>query len=183
MTMTKHFQMERVDRFVYLATTIGLGEVVYRKERNETLKGYGKVIVEITSTGIKKVIDANEDKLITMYLITEKELRYYIKNPTVALRNKVRKNAEKGYISMQNKIKLQKRGRKLSFLFAAKHQNASAGRLPTRRPAFVQFPQFRNFLPQKFCAKCRKEISRNLLTTVRTCAIIYTEREKERTTQ
>ena len=103
--MTRHFQTERVDRFIYIATKIGLGEVVFKEEREDTLKGYGRVIIEITSTGIKKVIDAKENKLITMYLLTEKELRCHIKNPTVALRNKVRKNAEKGYISMQNKIK------------------------------------------------------------------------------
>ena len=39
MTMTKHFQTERVDRYIYIATTIGLGEVVYREEKEDTLKG------------------------------------------------------------------------------------------------------------------------------------------------
>lgn len=62
MKMTYHAQMERTDRLVYIAMTVGFGEVVFEHfsaERKEC----------ITDTGVLLVKTLKEEKLITAYIV------------------------------------------------------------------------------------------------------------------
>ena len=62
MKMTYHAQMERTDRLVYIAMTVGFGEVVFEHRTHEHREC-------ITDTGVLLVKPLDEEKLITAYIV------------------------------------------------------------------------------------------------------------------
>ena len=61
MKMSKHAQQDRTDRLVYIATTIGFGEIVI-EHRHEDVREC------ITDTGVVMIKSLTEDFLITAYI-------------------------------------------------------------------------------------------------------------------
>jgi hypothetical protein len=61
MKMSKHAQFDRTDRLVYIATTVGFGEVIIRHEREDSVEC-------ITDTGVVMIKSLKEDFLITAYI-------------------------------------------------------------------------------------------------------------------
>ena len=62
MTMSRHVQEDRLDRMVYIATTIGFGEVIFERVNNDRREC-------ITDTGVFMVRSIVGDILITAYII------------------------------------------------------------------------------------------------------------------
>jgi hypothetical protein len=62
MTMSRHAKEDRLDRLVYIATTIGFGNVIFEKHCGDKREC-------ITDTGVLLVKAANEELLITAYIL------------------------------------------------------------------------------------------------------------------
>ena len=74
--LTDHVVNDRLDRITAILTTVGVGEVVYKfQESNQ----YGPNVHCITNTGVIIIKDAHEDKIITMFMLTERRLFAYWK--------------------------------------------------------------------------------------------------------
>ena len=78
--LTDHVVNDRLDRITAILTTVGVGEVVYKfQESNQ----YGPNVHCITNTGVIIIKDAYEDKIITMFMLTERRLFAYWKTHMV----------------------------------------------------------------------------------------------------
>lgn len=100
--MTKHMQMDRIDRYVNIIMTLGLGEEVASFPRaNE----HGPTIHTITSTGIIFVRSVRTQQIITCWVASPSQLYHLYENqkPPIALVNKVKKNHQKGYTKLNIK--------------------------------------------------------------------------------
>lgn len=101
--VTLHFANERLDRAAYIAETVGFGEVV---RVAEWVNRENKPVYEqILNTGVLVVFN-EQRRIITMYIMTEKDLygRYTKNNwgkPPKSLVDKVRKNKKMGYTENQ----------------------------------------------------------------------------------
>ena len=76
MILTDHFKHERLDRYVFIATTIGVGEVIHSHKQTRTKVGDEPCTVAVTSTGVAMVLTP-EGALVTMYILTINEARKY----------------------------------------------------------------------------------------------------------
>ena len=104
---SEHMTKDRVDRYVFIATKIGFGEVVHTA-KTKTTKGEGKV--EITSTGVI-IVRGYNNIVITMYVATVAQIKMYYKNG-VAPRDVIlaaKRNEKKNYIVLQNKAQARAR--------------------------------------------------------------------------
>lgn len=99
-TFSKHFIEDRSDRFVFIATTVGIGEIVHT-HKVETTRGKGKV--EITSTGVI-IVRGYGDVIITMYIATLAEIKKYYDGGEVhrEVFFAARRNEKRGFIKLQN---------------------------------------------------------------------------------
>ena len=97
---TKHFLNDRSDRYIFIAQTVGFGEVAHKHEV-KTTKGSG--YVEITTTGLV-IVRGNDDVIITMYLASLNEIQKYYGDKQVdrEVVFAAKRNAKKGYIQKQN---------------------------------------------------------------------------------
>ena len=78
--LTNHVVNDRLDRITAILTTVGVGEVVYKfQESNQ----YGPNVHCITDTGVIIIKDVYEDKIITMFMLTERRLFAYWKTHMV----------------------------------------------------------------------------------------------------
>ena len=100
---SEHMTKDRVDRYVFIATKIGFGEVVHTAE-TQTSKGKGRV--EITSTGLI-IVRGYNNIVITMYVATVAQIRLYYKNGIVPRQVilAAKRNEKKNYIVLQNTAK------------------------------------------------------------------------------
>ena len=62
---SKHLLEERGDRLMKIATTVGFGEISYKKKMNNGLHAV------FTTTGIMMVTDPHDTFIITMYFAME----------------------------------------------------------------------------------------------------------------
>lgn len=64
-----HISEERLDRAVFIQTTIGIGEIVKEKRRVDE---YGRVSWQcFTNTGVILVLSEDKQMLITLYIATQ----------------------------------------------------------------------------------------------------------------
>ena len=71
--MTYHVAVQRADRVKHIIDDIGLGQIVKEKYTRFNLKQAGRWIC-LTDTGITIVKDEQKQKIITMYVTTQREL-------------------------------------------------------------------------------------------------------------
>ena len=101
---SNHALNERADRIVYIATTIGFGEVIARKVVEDER---GKAIRLLTDTGVIIVTDLREERILTMWIANPTQVKDFypdgVRNQAVL--RLVKKYMEKGYQNKQNKQK------------------------------------------------------------------------------
>lgn len=101
---SNHALNERADRIVYIATTIGFGEVIARKL---VVDERGKAMRLLTDTGVVIVTDPHEKCILTMWIADPTQVKDFypdgIRNQAVL--RLVKKYMEKGYQNEQNKQK------------------------------------------------------------------------------
>lgn len=99
-TFSKHFMEDRSDRYIFIASTVGFGEVVHTHEVNTT-KGKGRV--EITTTGVL-IVRGYDNVIITMYIASLAEIKKYYDGGEVhrEVHLAARRNEKKNYIKLQN---------------------------------------------------------------------------------
>lgn len=101
---SKHALNERADRIAYIATTIGFGEVIARKE---VVDERGKAIRLLTDTGVIIVTDIHEKYILTMWIANPTQVKDFypdgVRNQAVL--RLVKKYMEKGYQNEQDKQK------------------------------------------------------------------------------
>jgi methyl coenzyme M reductase subunit C-like uncharacterized protein (methanogenesis marker protein 7) len=71
--MTYHVSVQRADRVKHIIEDIGLGQIVKEKYTRFSLEQAGRWVC-ITDTGITIVKDEAKEKVITMYVTTQREL-------------------------------------------------------------------------------------------------------------
>ena len=104
MTVSKHIQTERLDRCAFILATIGLGRVIHTYKQPQPKYGT-YAIVKITTTGVA-MITTEQDKLITMYVLTVTEAQKYFNNEIpMLLKSIIIANMRKKYHLLQNEIK------------------------------------------------------------------------------
>jgi hypothetical protein len=95
--MSKHLRTERIDRAEYIATTIGIGKEVIRKEK----KGRDSYSC-LTDTGVV-IIRGFDNSIITMYIATMAQATAIAEgNLPKYLKDVVRRNEKKNYQKNQN---------------------------------------------------------------------------------
>lgn len=101
---SNHALRERADRIIYIATTIGFGEVIARKVVEDER---GKAIRLLTDTGVIIVTDLHEEYILTMWIANPTQVKDFypdgVRNQAVL--RLVKKYMEKGYQDKQNKQK------------------------------------------------------------------------------
>lgn len=100
--LSQHLMRERAGRYAFIATTVGLGEIVHKHSRLH-IRDNKPCTVGITSTGVI-VVTGEDDTIVTLYLGTITEVQTYFDKGKVpcVLEAIVRTNMKRGYISLQN---------------------------------------------------------------------------------
>jgi hypothetical protein len=107
MTISKHFQTERADRYAYIATTVGVGTVVHTVTQQWTKHKSGiPCKVNITNTGVAIITD-QEGNLVTMYILTIEEAKRYFVNAAIpmVLAAIIKMNTKRRHHILQNEVK------------------------------------------------------------------------------
>lgn len=99
--LTTHAREDRADRFAFIATTCGIGEVIHTTVNNESIK------TEITSTGVIFIRNADTNEIITFYIARpEQILRQYPNGKAPAILIAVaRRNLAHGLWEKQDQVK------------------------------------------------------------------------------
>lgn len=71
--MTYHAQVERANRIQHITEEIGIGQIIKEKYVRFNTQSSGKYIC-ITDTGITIIKDEPKEKIITIYVTTQREL-------------------------------------------------------------------------------------------------------------
>ena len=101
MVMTKHFQEERASRYAYIATTIGVGEIIHRHKQAYNKWGTEPCTVNITSTGV--AIVTIDDKIVTMYILRIGEAKTLFNGMIpMILEAIIKRNMKQGHCDKQN---------------------------------------------------------------------------------
>ena len=97
-----HISEDRLDRAVYIMTTIGLGEII-KEQRNVDM--HGRVSWQcLTDTGVILVLNEQKTMAVTLYIATQPKVSAMYKGNTPSwVLKMVRKNAQ--YAEMQNKVR------------------------------------------------------------------------------
>ena len=91
---SKHLLDDRFDRVMHIATTVGFGEIAYKKPLQ---KADGWAV--LTTTGVLLVTDKHDSFIITMYLVTITQLLAIFKGDVPCeLKKVVKENMRKGYV-------------------------------------------------------------------------------------
>lgn len=90
---SKHLLEDRADRLMFIATTVGFGEITYKKPME------GNRWAVFTSTGIMLVTDKNDSYIITMYFANiEKVYALWDGEVPKDLKEVILRNRRKGYV-------------------------------------------------------------------------------------
>lgn len=73
MEMTYHVAVQRANRVKHIIEDVGLGQVIKEKYTRYNITEAGRWVC-ITDTGITIIKDEPKQKIITMYITTQKEL-------------------------------------------------------------------------------------------------------------
>ena len=73
MEMTYHVAVQRADRVKHIIDDIGIGQIIKEKYTRFSLEQAGRWVC-LTDTGITIVKDEQKEKIITMYVTTQREL-------------------------------------------------------------------------------------------------------------
>lgn len=103
-TMSAHFQKDRADRYAFIATTIGLGNVIHSYKQQKNKWHTEPCTVEITSTGIA-IVKAPDGMVVTMYVLTINEAEKYFDTMPLLLAAVIRRNMKRRFHILQNEIK------------------------------------------------------------------------------
>ena len=71
--MTYHVSVQRADRVKHIIEDIGIGQIVKEKYVRFSLNEAGRWVC-LTDTGITIIKDEQKEKIITMYVTTQREL-------------------------------------------------------------------------------------------------------------
>ena len=71
--MTYHVAVQRAERVKHIIEDVGLGQIVKEKYTRFSLEQAGRWVC-ITDTGITIIKDEPKEKIITMYVTTQREL-------------------------------------------------------------------------------------------------------------
>lgn len=71
--MTYHVAVQRAERVKHMIEDVGLGQIVKEKYTRFSLEQAGRWVC-ITDTGITIIKDEPKEKIITMYVTTQREL-------------------------------------------------------------------------------------------------------------
>lgn len=104
-TMSAHFQNDRADRYAFIATKIGLGEVVHTHKQKYNKWGSEPCTVSITTTGVA-IVKAPDGKIVTMYILTLSEAQKYFNSAIpMILAGVIRMNMKRRLHILQDKMK------------------------------------------------------------------------------
>lgn len=71
--MTYHVAVQRADRVKHIIDDIGLGQIIKEKYTRFSLEQAGRWVC-LTDTGITIIKDEQKEKIITIYVTTQREL-------------------------------------------------------------------------------------------------------------
>lgn len=92
---SRHLLEDRADRLINIATTVGFGEIIYKRKLE---KGTGWAV--FTDTGVMLVTDVHDSFIITMYLVSIKQASAIFQGEIpVDLFDAIKRNQKKGYIN------------------------------------------------------------------------------------
>lgn len=95
--MSYHVSVQRAERVKHIVNDIGIGQIIKEKYVRFSLEQAGRWVC-ITDTGITIVKDEKKEKIITMYVTTQRELVSVFGGPKKVpkfLRKKVDSNQSK----------------------------------------------------------------------------------------
>lgn len=98
---SKHMLQDRTDRYVFIATKLGFGEIIFSKP-HQTSEGDGTL--NITSTGVI-IIKGYRNTIITMYIGTKEQIKASYGNTPIPsfLIHQIRRNEKRNFILLQDK--------------------------------------------------------------------------------
>lgn len=101
-TFSKHMVNDRTDRYVFIATKLGFGDVIFTTSTN-TSEGAGTV--NITSTGVI-IVKGYKNTIITLYIATLSQIKQYYGRTMIPMEllKQVRRNEKRNLIVLQDKM-------------------------------------------------------------------------------
>ena len=107
--LSQHFINDRADRYAFIATTVGVGNVIHtHKQKYSTIKGAEPCTVKVTDTGVAIVVSAS-GAIVTMYLMTIHEAEKYFTLEGMVipfvLAAIIKKNMKRRLHILQNEVK------------------------------------------------------------------------------
>lgn len=93
---TKHLTEERVDRVVFIATTIGFGEIIEEFLVNDS---HGQHYECVTSTGVIIIKGLDKKTVVTMYVARHNQIKRLYKEREIPrkLNAVIKRNEKKGW--------------------------------------------------------------------------------------
>lgn len=98
---SKHMIKDRVDRYMTIATKVGIGEVLYTEQQPHQDTN-SIVELNLTSTGVCIIKDIQTQMIVTMYCITLAKIKqnFHLDKLPTNLYNIVMKNQKRGYCNI-----------------------------------------------------------------------------------
>jgi hypothetical protein len=101
--ISEHFRTDRADRYAFIATTLGIGEVIHSHKQLYNKYGTEPCTVYITTTGVA-IVKNPKGTIVTMYVLTLNEARKYFNVIPFLLESIIKTNMKKKYHLLQNDI-------------------------------------------------------------------------------
>lgn len=97
---SEHMVADRMDRYLFIATKVGFGEVVLETATSTT---EGRAIIQVTSTGVL-MVRGRRNTIITMYLATVSQIHNYFTEQEIPrdIIIAAKSNEKRKYITLQN---------------------------------------------------------------------------------
>ena len=96
--LSKHAKVDRPDRFLWIATEVGFGQVVDTIQIYDVERGHRRV--ELYETGVAIIKAVDEEIVITMYLPTQRQLAAWYNGSRfvpIRLLNVAKRNEKRGW--------------------------------------------------------------------------------------
>lgn len=97
-TLTKHMEQDRLDRYARIATEVGFGRTVMTIKEEDRRRQYEVVTLYLTSTGVL-IVRNQQEEIVTMYCPTIRQVQKHfgIERLPQFLFHAICNNYRKGY--------------------------------------------------------------------------------------
>lgn len=99
---SRHFMIDRAERYAFIATTIGVGKVIKTHKQAYNKWGTEPCTVGVTDTGVA-IVTNPQGVIVTMYILTKTEaVKYFDGQLPMVIEAVIKKNMKRKLHELQN---------------------------------------------------------------------------------